>query len=627
VRVRAADAASCFGDLAGMPSTDTLPDWRFIQTAAFKIWYPLVVSGRNAQMGLYSADDAYAAAINVAATIQADFDRLRAVLGDPMRDADQACNGGDARIDVYVTRVGLSAKAQVMSYLPGQCARPGWMWIAPDAIPDPRTARNIVAHELVHLFQLRVARSHCDDFRYSGFDEMHASWAFDHLYPRDNFEHRFALGNDGYFSGEHGEWNATPLLANPFWGITNCNGYCDYVFFEWLDRKFGPTGLRAVLDAGASANPARSFETGLAGVGGGLERLWPQFALAMWNDYEDHVQDAFHQWERLGGASLKMSFSKAENHFLTADLNGASKREMGQAIVNLVQGSLDPMTMDYLHIKFSDPQVSRIKLEHRAAVLHGAHSRVRVQALQKIDGQWQAAEDWSGENEKIFCRDKKAERIEELVLVYSNSYSGDAAFDGNPPSSVQLFDQDAKLPKLTLSNASCMPWHGTSKVTQTNSYGGVLRATAANVEFKLPSSVDPDEMEELPLKFFVPASGLATVEGDWVDASGSGCHQLTQRVQGAIGELDGQLYINLDTRVVTGYGLTTIPGSVHTLSCPGTDPIATPGPANSQWLSMPVLGTSLGDDGRTIDGSYDTLDPITGVRTQSEWHFSAQREE
>ena len=106
-----------------------------------------------------------------------------------------------------------------------------------------------------------------------------------------------------------------------------------------------------------------------------------------------------------------------------------------------------------------------VKLEPRGDVLHGMYPRVRLQALQKIDGQWKAVEDWSNKHEVKYCRDKKAERIEELVLIWSNSHAGDAAFERDPPMVVILFDEDSKLPKFDISNACCMPWHGTTRVT------------------------------------------------------------------------------------------------------------------------------------------------------------------
>jgi hypothetical protein len=614
---------SCFERLAGMPYAETLPSWKFIRTASFKIWYPTVVEGRNAQLQLYTPEEVEAAALNVAATIQADFDKLVGVFGGPpLADTQVVCNGGDAAIDVYVTRVGLGQQAQVMPYLPGECARPGWMWVAPDRIQDAEDARNIIAHELVHLFQLEIARPNCGEWRYNVLDEATASWAFDHLHRTDNYEHKFALGDGGYFDGQ-GEWSESILYGNGT-GQTGCNGYCDYPFFEWLDRKYGPQTIKGVIEATGSANAQRALEIGLGGIGGGLEQLWPKFALAMWNDYDNHIQDEWNGWERLPGASLKKRYVDA-GHFLAAELDGAPKRDMSQPFINLVKGSLDPMTMEYVSIRFSDPDVTLIKFEPKGDVLHGKYPRVKLQAIQKIDGQWKAVEDWSGKHEVIYCRDKRAERIEELVLIYSNSHAGDAPFESDPPASIGLFDEDDKLPKLTISNATCMPWHGTSTVTVTNAFGGVIRSTG-NVTWK---PFDPEQEEGGPIlisKLYVPESGIVTTEGRWVDESG--CTQTVDHVEGSVAELDGQLQVNIDRRLVTGYGLSTIAGpTMHRLQCPGSDETAVPGPAPSNWMKMPLTGAELGQDGRTIRGSYTESDAMTGTTTTAEWNLSAEREE
>jgi hypothetical protein len=99
-------------------------------------------------------------------------------------------------------------------------------------------------------------------------------------------------------------------------------------------------------------------------------------------------------------------------------------------------------------------------------------------------------------------------------------------------------------------------------------------------------------------------------------------------VEGQVGELDGQLGINFDRRQVTAYGLSTIAGpTAHRLKCPGSDEIVANGPAPANWLKLPLMGTELGQDGRTIEGSLTEHDASTGTTTTAEWHLSAEREE
>jgi hypothetical protein len=636
VRAQAIEV-SCFGDLAGMPRDTTLDGWNFIRTRSFKIWYPSTVVERNAPF--YNAGDIVFAAQNVSATIQKDYDRLIAVFGNtPIPDTNVTCNGGDSAIDVYVTRVGLGAKAQVMPHLPGACAVPGWIWIAPDAVLDSKDARNIVAHELVHLFQQPVARQNCDAWAYNILDEATASWAFDKLYPADNYEWKFASnGRSGYFDGASGEWLVSPVLANPRASAgRGCYGYCDYVLFEWLDRKYGSQAIRNVVEATGFTSAMRSYEVGLAGVGGGLPDLWPAFALAQWNDSENHVQDEWNGWEHDPHASIRASYVKKEGKAISIKLDGANKIDASQKVYDALAqdngGALDAMTTMYVNLKFEDDGISRVHFEPRGDFLHGSYSRFRLQAIQKINGEWKPAEDWSTKHEINYCRDKKAERIEELVIVYSNSHAGDVPFDTNPPAKIAVIESsaanDPKMPKLTASNVSCMPWTGTSSVHVDVQYGGFIDMSATSEWEPYVSPVNPGDPplvdSDSPYHTFVPKSGTARYEQDSYDIAT--CRYQTPPVTGPITIPGNSLLVNSDTRTVTGVGISTVEGAMFILDCPGGVHIEVPGPAGVTWLAIPV-GVPLSEDGRSFKGSTSETNAATGTVTTRSWDFSSAREE
>ncbi len=46
---------------------------------------------------------------------------------------------------------------------------------------------------------------------------------------------------------------------------------------------------------------------------------------------------------------------------------------------------------------------------------------IKLQALRKVGGPWRAPEDWSADAFKTMCLDEKDERVEELLLIASNS--------------------------------------------------------------------------------------------------------------------------------------------------------------------------------------------------------------
>jgi hypothetical protein len=638
-----ARTASALTDQAGtpcffLPGVSDQPfavGWAFIRTENFKVWYQTTISYRVEDF--YTAEDARQAAVNVASSVEYAYARLKSVFGPrPLSDAAERCNGGDDAMDIYVHRVSFSLTAQVMPYPAGGCGRPGWMYVAPDEILDPKDARNIVAHELVHFFQLIHPRPECDDWRYGILDEAMATWAFDHVYPNDNFEHRFAspcCWGSGYFdsaiSPMEGEWRASILNARVPVPQRGGNGYADYPFFEWLSRKYGPQTIRDILEASSLVDAQQAFELGLSRHGGGLEKLWPKFALAAWNDWDEGVADEFYKWENFTRMSIKHAATNPAHYYLEADLQGRSRRDMWQEIVRFHHSAIEPMAAEYLNIKFTDPSVSYVIYENRSSTISLSQPRFHIDALLKIDGRWKEPEDWTHKPMAWFCRDKKDERIEELVLIYSNSHPGDESFSIDPPTGVHLFDEDSKLPKLRLSNAGCYRWRGTSSTTVTLNAGGITEQTAT-VLFERYR--DPRNPEGRPgTDAFRPISGTATVRRN---GSNGVCTESIPLTQGAIGSLDGEIDVFLDdydnsgptplNRRAIGGGETAIPNVSYTLTCPVGDPIVETIEFPSNWLVLPVDGTPLSDDGRTITGSETVMGG--GTTQTAVWSLTAEEE-
>jgi hypothetical protein len=97
---------------------------------------------------------------------------------------------------------------------------------------------------------------------------------------------------------------------------------------------------------------------------------------------------------------------------------------------------------------------------HAAPLPPEQRSRLGVQALLKIDGQWDAEpRDWTNTPVVTFCRDLKAERIEEAILIWSNARLANADPSGAAPPD--------KHPTLWVSNMGCWRWMGTVEVLKT----------------------------------------------------------------------------------------------------------------------------------------------------------------
>jgi hypothetical protein len=292
-------------------------------------------------------------------------------------------------------------------------------------------------------------------------------------------------------------------------------------------------------------------------------------------------------------------------------------------------GLLYPMMADYLNIKFTDSSVSHVIFENRTTERVRQYPRLKIQALLKIDGQWKEPEDWTGMPLVSFCRDKKDERIEELVVVYSNSAPGtDVTMDD--PATVPLFiefgvpSDEVPLPKLRLSNVGCYRWRGTSRVTETTT-DGVVTETTATVLFERHR--DPAS-PPIPggVEIFKPVSGMATIHRSGVNEAG--CTETMSLTSTAIGFDDGEIEIVLNdvedplNRRALGSAETPIPNVTFIVTCPfAEEPFTAVVTVSSSWLILPLPeGAALSDDGRSLVGS-SVIPPLV-----VQWSFTAERE-
>ena len=109
---------------------------------------------------------------------------------------------------------------------------------------------------------------------------------------------------------------------------------------------------------------------------------------------------------------------------------------------------------------------------------------IKLQALKKIGGQWQAPEDWTAERYKQFCLDQQDERIEELLLIVSNSEANRAT--------EMPFMIPATFPmQLSTSNVGCWAWVGEASTTTTSGPPDNLdaRATATQLVFRVRATL------------------------------------------------------------------------------------------------------------------------------------------
>ena len=628
---------------------NTLPsmnaDWLFKTTAHFKIWYRTSSPPAHYNPDPFTPAEAEAGAAKIAAVAEEVYDKLTQQFGKvPLSDVNEVCNGGDGLIDVYMTRMNYTALAMTSAFVPGCAERPTWMWIAPDKVLGGNDARDVFAHEFMHMIDFAYSRgSDCEEYVWLG--EAAGNWAIDFVYPDDQYEQTGPT--NGY--APYGTYApcyydtdfAAPLEQSAFpW--SGCNGYSDYVFLFYLSKKIGPDSIRRIFDFAQLYNSLDSLDAALSSAGG-LKTVWPDFVTAGWNDWEGGVADDFYKWDALkegrkGWLARDPAASGAQ--VLQVDLKGQKEKTILLDDYFGMSASIEPLGARYMDIKFTDDSARIITFNNNPINAMNV-SRLAVRALLKINGQWQPAEDWTNIPIKTFCRDAKAERIEELVVMYSSSDTTrpreSSVIFLNNGSSVNNF-----VPTLAVSNVGCWRWEGTMSLT-TNSTDGPVTVESATVVYDFDPAGLPgltDGGLSLGYALFSTSagsnasfgiSGTDTATGCTI--TGSASAPMLIEPDGPITHHDGGLILNFGLpdplhRAVIGTGNTIIAGVAETYACKDSTEVVT-GDKSVKWFPLPQPpsqpAVTVGDDGQSIVGTWSRSDD-EGDKV-SVWNLHAVREQ
>jgi hypothetical protein len=590
--------------LGGIGFTETV-------TKNFKIHTPPenFSYGNEAETGQIIADNAE----TVYKTITEAFGKT------PLSDVkvSPTCGGGDEKVDIYVTGGSYEPGVRAVTIAYGDCGSPSFILIKADR--DPEKIKAALAHEFFHVLELGAYRfsAACADYRWLG--EATANLSIDLAFPTEQVEHDdFAR----YFAfGERMAPIDEPYDKNRY----RSNGYGDYVFLQYLARKFGNPIVRTVWDGTASADSVGALTAAVGTVGGGLSEVWPAFALASWNDTEENVAGAFYGYDAFT-YGIKEGFDEGDagresgQKSIAVKLDGAPRKTFDLLASAPSAGEIPRLSIQADYLKFTDSDVRSVLYVN--AMAFGDLPNVRIQALAKVDGQWQAAEDWTKVTHKSFCRDKKDETIQELVLLYSNS-------DGERPSPPISFFVP---PKLSVSNVGCFRWEGVSSKTVSGtdiSTGAVVNETTSATGLVFERVRFPELPDGSPgFESFAPSSG----DAEGTSTTVNGC-TFTSEGSGPVDTPDINLQINLDVdlgggptdRLIRmGTGSTSLPTS-NRVACPDVPDLTSEGTAVWGWLSIP-LHAGVSADGTTLEGTHSEIAPITGITTTSTWHLTAQRE-
>lgn len=411
------------------------------------------------------------------------------------------CRGGDDAIDVAL----VDPKSKTVPFFPGTKAVPSYILLQRN--PEDGVEMTLV-HELFHVFQYTYnVREFGVITHYKWLVEATATWAQHHYSP---------AGNSGK------EHRAAPFFLSdpslPLYHVSAGHEYGAYLFFLYLTQKYGNDIVRNIWDATLSADALNAVNNVIAG---GFRERWPEFAREAWNR---DPANTFQRTDTLAdGANPEGEYAAAI---------GANSDSHDTTPIDMA-----PLTASYHRYVFNDPNVRTfhwingltMRLTRRRLVVDGedfgeffftapaaqdVKDEAKVQALVKVGGSWRTL-DWSNEQQGRFCRQKADERIEELVLIYTNSQFREPG---------KRLKHSAEPPILLLSNLACSGWRG--DITYRDDDPVLWSATGKNLTFEYASPFNADEGSNgtalMGSYYYASGSVRATISGSDGDCSYSG---------------------------------------------------------------------------------------------------------
>lgn len=555
-----------------------LAGWRAVDSANGKarVWWQTRYPQDEAKAKMY------------AELVDTVWPELSSLMGrEPLRDNGSVlpCRGGDDRIDISLADI--SEAGYVRPYIRPIFHSPGFAVLRRSL--SGTHARAVFIHELMHLFQLAFDVN--GFFEYRWWVEATAEWSIHYI------ESRLWPGNQS--QDEH--QSAYSYFKRPSVHLESSEGGADakafyraYLlpFFDLIKRGDGSL-VRRSFERGETISDSLENLNGL--LPGGFKQTWPEFTL------------------RLLNRAPVAEFTEVDQIPHRPALNGEFEVRLDGATDSTYEmdGEVEHLASHIYHFRFSDPNV-RSTLFFNPFIDENPTAAVR--ALVKIVGQPARVEDWTSLDSRAFCRDLKAERVEELTIVISNSEWEDRGHELGP----------AEPPRLNVTNVGCRGWEFKARAVRNEPFGTgtIAETTLAQGTFTLDRSLSGEGPRGGPHEMYRVSSGTAT----WSHQTTGPC---TARDNGEINLSGGvqtlmfvwnygmtkewQSYVR-GHRQMTGFGSEGFPilDSLYvTLHCPPNPPTEVLVQSAARWFSTENGAAVVNLDGRTIRGSARSDDGFT----------------
>lgn len=251
---------------------------------------------------------------------------------------------------------------------------------------NEKVTKTTVAHELFHCFQFKLGLKYIKP-ETKWLMESTATWSEDFVYHAYNTEHEY---DDEYFS----ETNKS------LFSLKGNREYSLYLFFYYFYQKMGflPSTVIETLVLSRTTDTSQVLNTKP-----NFNYDFKDFAIWNWNQ---DIAKYYIDDPKFPDEAIPNTYSMDSR-----DINKIG--EDGKKI------DLDKGGILYTLYSFPNADIKEIVFRPKDFV-GGDNSRKGLQALYKVGGNWYQ-EDWSGMEEKTFCRKIDEENVELVIIVSSNS--------------------------------------------------------------------------------------------------------------------------------------------------------------------------------------------------------------
>lgn len=492
------------------------PDWLYIDTATAKVrvWY-----NRN------EPDDPAVAQFLADEMENVVWPKLIGALQfkEPISDVNYICNGGDGRLDIYLVDLANLGDTIHDAFSPYSSAT--YILIRRTLINED--LKHALSHEFTHAIHYAYTTSSFQ-LSYGWFRDAFANWGTDQAYPPTDPAYNPKRERSTLWKNASCHFKSPHVSQDDESGgyCTGSNSlsrnYGSYLLLQFLERTLGTGTVKTILEK------TQMVSTGLEAmdttVSGGFKEQWPKYARALWNQGPVKPQgDSFKSWDDLDDKPVR-------TQEIDARLQGRpyAETELEDKVANVSSKYYVFNFFDGAQYDPSDPAkpLPPPDAETRSVLFHNtfydnwkAGQKVSVRVLYKPENglPW-VEDDWTKYEWIGLCRDVKAERLQQLVIIVGSGES-----TGSNPTV-----DAAQKPKLMRNNIGCWGYQGTTTTRYNDKQWtqGGYRTVTSHVYFDAhagPTFTDPTEYLRVPI-----TSGPLFRFVDWqLDESyteDKGCH-------------------------------------------------------------------------------------------------------